>query len=125
MTRVMIQAAESNEDDKRERCSDDLGPYACYSKCRVMTTIYGDHGVSMSKRYNGSYTASLSSMLTAQRLEPAVKDVATLKKMNATVGYFQGSFLRSYIIGMLGFGPAKVRKYPSTAAGYAKALNTK
>ncbi|KAL8110935.1 glutamate receptor 2.2-like [Apium graveolens] len=71
-----------------------------------------------------SYTASLSSMLTAQRLEPAVKDVATLKKMNATVGYCKGSFLRSYIIGTLGFDPGKVRKYPSTA-GYAKALNSK
>ncbi|KAL8110860.1 hypothetical protein AgCh_026566 [Apium graveolens] len=119
--------------------------------CRVMTTIYGDHGVSMSKRYNGvsklwdkqfikdgnggvafvaliiiqSYTASLSSMLIAQSLEPIVKDVATLMKMNATTGYFQRSFLRSYIIGTLGFDPAKVRKYPSTAAGYAKALNTK
>ncbi|KAL8110863.1 hypothetical protein AgCh_026569 [Apium graveolens] len=162
----------------------------------VMTTIYGDHGVSMSKRYNGvsklsitiyngfkvwlmernyndefragpvwnqigtlywlafstlftlrrdkqfikdgnggvafvaliiiqSNTASLSSMLIAQSLEPIVKDVATLMKMNATTGYFQRSFLRSYIIGTLGFDPAKVRKYPSTAAGYAKALNTK
>ncbi|KAL8110866.1 hypothetical protein AgCh_026572 [Apium graveolens] len=167
-----------------------------YIQCRVMTTIYGDHGVSMSKRYNGvsklsitmyngfkvwlmernyndefragpvwnqigtrywlafstlftlrrdkqfikdgnggvafvaliiiqSYTASLSSMLIAQSLEPIVKDVATLMKMNATTGYFQRSFLRSYIIGTLGFDPAKVRKYPSTAAGYAKALNTK
>ncbi|KAL8110857.1 hypothetical protein AgCh_026563 [Apium graveolens] len=167
-----------------------------YIQCRVMTTIYGDHGVSMSKRYNGvsklsitiyngfkvwlmeinyndefragpvwnqigtlywlafstlftlrrdkqfikdgnggvafvaliiiqSYTASLSSMLIAQSLEPIVKDVATLMKLNATTGYFQRSFLRSYIIGTLGFDPAKVRKYPSTAAGYAKALNTK
>lgn len=72
-----------------------------------------------------SYTASLSSMLIAQSLEPIVNDVATLMKMNATTGYFQRSFLRSYIIGTLGFDPAKVRKYPSTAAGYAKALNTK
>lgn len=71
-----------------------------------------------------SYTASLSSMLTAQRLEPAIKDVATLKKMNATVGYCKGSFLKSYLIGTLGFDPAKIKKYPSTAA-YAKALNTK
>ncbi|KAK1371886.1 Lig_chan domain-containing protein/SBP_bac_3 domain-containing protein/ANF_receptor domain-containing protein [Heracleum sosnowskyi] len=71
-----------------------------------------------------SYTASLSSMLTAQMLEPSIKDVATLKKMNATVGYCKGSFLKSYIIGTLGFDPANIRKYPSTAA-YAKALNTK
>ena len=71
-----------------------------------------------------SYTASLASMLTAQRLEPAIKDVATLKKMNATVGYCRGSFLKSYMINALGFDSANINKYPSTAE-YTKALNSK
>nr|XP_017225330.1 PREDICTED: glutamate receptor 2.2-like [Daucus carota subsp. sativus] len=71
-----------------------------------------------------SYTASLASMLTAQRLEPAIKDVATLKKMNATVGYCRGSFLKLYMINALGFNSANINKYPSTAE-YAKALNSK
>ncbi|KAK1371881.1 Glutamate receptor [Heracleum sosnowskyi] len=70
-----------------------------------------------------SYTASLASMLTAQRLEPAIKYVATLKRMNATVGYCRGSFLRLYLIRAFGFDDAKINKYNSTGA-YAKALNT-
>ncbi|KAL8110931.1 glutamate receptor 2.8-like [Apium graveolens] len=71
-----------------------------------------------------SYVASLASMLTAQRLEPAIKSVETLKKMNATVGYCTGSFLRSYMIEALNFKDANIRKYNSTRA-YAEALNSK
>ncbi|KAK1371879.1 Glutamate receptor [Heracleum sosnowskyi] len=71
-----------------------------------------------------SYTASLSSMLTAQRLEPAIKNVETLQKMNATVGYCKGSFLGSYMIKVLGFPEANIRKYNSTDA-YADALYNK
>lgn len=70
-----------------------------------------------------SYTASLASMLTAQRLEPAIKDVETLKKMNATVGYCKGSFLHSYLKDVLHFESFKIKNYSSTAQ-YAKALNT-
>ncbi|KAL8110932.1 glutamate receptor 2.8-like [Apium graveolens] len=71
-----------------------------------------------------SYTASLASMLTAQRLEPAIKNVETLKKMNATVGYCKGSFLSSYMITALGFSKTMIRKYNSTDA-YAEALYNK
>ncbi|KAK1370738.1 hypothetical protein POM88_036830 [Heracleum sosnowskyi] len=70
-----------------------------------------------------SYTSILSSMLTAQRLAPATKDVATLKKMNATVGYCRESFLKSYMINALGFESANIKKYSSTN-DYAKALKT-
>ena len=70
-----------------------------------------------------SYMSILSNMLTAQRLAPATKDVETLKKMNATVGYCRGAFLKSYMINALGFSPAQIKKYSSTSAS-AKALKT-
>ncbi|KAL8109316.1 uncharacterized protein LOC141672678 isoform X1 [Apium graveolens] len=70
-----------------------------------------------------SYTSILSGMLTAQRLAPATKDVATLKKMNATVGYCGESFHKSYMINALGFDSANIKKYTSTH-DYAKALKT-
>ncbi|KAL8100755.1 hypothetical protein AgCh_032851 [Apium graveolens] len=68
-----------------------------------------------------SYTSILYGMLTAQRLAPATKDVATLKKMNATVGYCGESFHKSYMINALGFDSANIKKYTSTH-DYAKAL---
>ncbi|KAK1370737.1 hypothetical protein POM88_036829 [Heracleum sosnowskyi] len=70
-----------------------------------------------------SYTSILSSMLTAQRLAPATKDVATLKKMNATVGYCRESFLKSCMINALGFNSANIKQY-SSIHDYAKALKT-
>ncbi|KAL8156362.1 hypothetical protein AgCh_001456 [Apium graveolens] len=68
-----------------------------------------------------SYTSILYGMLTAQRLALATKDVATLKKMNATVGYCGESFHKSYMINALGFDSANIKKYTSTH-DYAKAL---
>ncbi|KAL8113368.1 hypothetical protein AgCh_020622 [Apium graveolens] len=61
-----------------------------------------------------SYTSILYGMLTAQWLAPATKDVATLKKMNATVGYCGESFHKSYMINALGFNSANIKKYTST-----------
>ncbi|KAK2991778.1 hypothetical protein RJ640_015512 [Escallonia rubra] len=46
---------------------------------------------------NSSYTASLSSMLTVQQLEPNVTDVERLKKTNAKVGCDGDSFVRRYL----------------------------
>ncbi|KAL8123511.1 hypothetical protein AgCh_011475 [Apium graveolens] len=70
-----------------------------------------------------SYTSILYGMLTTQRFAPATKDVATLKKMNATVGYCRESFHKLYMINALGFDSANIKKYTSTH-DYAKALKT-
>ena len=40
-----------------------------------------------------SYTASLASMLTVQKLQPTVTDVNYLARTNKNVGYMQGSFV--------------------------------
>lgn len=58
---------------------------------------------------SSSYTASLSSMLTAPRLEPNVTDIGWLKKNNATVGCDGYSFVRKYLENVLGFHPANIK----------------
>ncbi|PWA38284.1 Extracellular ligand-binding receptor [Artemisia annua] len=70
-----------------------------------------------------SYTASLSSMLTAQRLEPTIKSVEMLRNINATVGYCNGSLVNQYLKNVLGFSTIKVNSYNSTRR-YAEALNS-
>ncbi|XP_024980447.1 glutamate receptor 2.6-like [Cynara cardunculus var. scolymus] len=70
-----------------------------------------------------SYTASLASMLTAQRLEPAITSVEALRNMNATVGYCNGSFINYYLKEVLDFEDVKVKSYNSTHR-YAEALNS-
>ncbi|KAI3716234.1 hypothetical protein L6452_23434 [Arctium lappa] len=70
-----------------------------------------------------SYTASLASMLTAQRLEPVITNVETLRNMNATVGYCNGSFINYYLKEVLHFEDVKVKSYNSTHR-YAEALNS-
>ncbi|KAI3803509.1 hypothetical protein L1987_31661 [Smallanthus sonchifolius] len=68
-----------------------------------------------------SYVASLASMLTAQRLEPTITSVETLRNMNATVGYCNGSLVSDYLKDVLGFSSFKVNSYNSTHR-YAEAL---
>ncbi|KAL2321095.1 hypothetical protein Fmac_030064 [Flemingia macrophylla] len=46
---------------------------------------------------NSSYTASLSSMLTVQRLRPNVSDMEYLKKHNMKIGCDGDSFVRTYL----------------------------
>ncbi|GKC19517.1 extracellular ligand-binding receptor [Tanacetum coccineum] len=70
-----------------------------------------------------SYTASLSSMLTAQRLEPTITSVEELRNINATVGYCNGSLVNQYLKNVLGFNTIKVNSYNSTHR-YAEALNS-
>ncbi|KAL8090792.1 glutamate receptor 2.7-like isoform X2 [Apium graveolens] len=48
-----------------------------------------------------SYTASLSSMLTVEMLEPKVEDIEWLRNTNATVGCDGGSFVRDYLRNVL------------------------
>ncbi|CAL1388430.1 unnamed protein product [Linum trigynum] len=52
---------------------------------------------------NSSYTASLTSMLTVQRLKPNVTDIDWLKKNNLRVGCDGDSFVRNYLEKVLEF----------------------
>ena len=59
-----------------------------------------------------SYTASLTSLLTVQQLQPTVTDFDQLIKNGEYVGYQEGS----YVLGILeemNFDPAKLRTYKS------------
>jgi ionotropic glutamate receptor len=55
-----------------------------------------------------SYTASLSSMLTVQQLQPSVKDVDRLMKNNLKVGCDGDSFVRRYLKNVDGFKPDNI-----------------
>ncbi|KAF8689855.1 hypothetical protein HU200_041486 [Digitaria exilis] len=68
-----------------------------------------------------SYTASLTSMLTVQKLQPTVTDVRELQRSGAYIGYQEGSFIRDSLL-KIGFDEAKMRSY-STAEEYADALS--
>uniref|UniRef100_A0ACD5ZHJ6 Uncharacterized protein n=1 Tax=Avena sativa TaxID=4498 RepID=A0ACD5ZHJ6_AVESA len=68
-----------------------------------------------------SYTASLTSMLTVQKLQPAVTDVAELLRRGHYIGYQEGTFIKPFLSKM-GFDDRKMRKY-STAEQYAEALS--
>ncbi|KAK1416726.1 hypothetical protein QVD17_25842 [Tagetes erecta] len=70
-----------------------------------------------------SYTASLASMLTAQRLEPMITSVESLRNTNATVGYCKGEFIRKYLDDVLTFPNISIKSYNSTDE-YAEALNS-
>ncbi|KAK8618464.1 hypothetical protein V6N13_132455 [Hibiscus sabdariffa] len=50
-----------------------------------------------------SYTASLTSMLTVQRLEPNVTDIEWLKRANVKIGCDGDSFVRTYLEEVLNF----------------------
>uniref|UniRef100_A0A2N9F0M2 Glutamate receptor n=1 Tax=Fagus sylvatica TaxID=28930 RepID=A0A2N9F0M2_FAGSY len=61
-----------------------------------------------------SYTASLTSLLTVQQLQPTVTDVNQLIKSGEYVGYLQrGSFVLGILKGM-GFDETKLKVYNST-----------
>ncbi|XP_006655867.2 glutamate receptor 2.7-like isoform X1 [Oryza brachyantha] len=69
-----------------------------------------------------SYTASLSSMLTAERLQPSVTDLRQLLLNGDFVGYQNGSFVHS-MLKQLGFDERKIKVY-SKQEEYANALRT-
>ncbi|CAK7354062.1 unnamed protein product [Dovyalis caffra] len=60
-----------------------------------------------------SYTASLTSLLTVQKLQPKVTDVNELIKKGEYVGYQEGSFVPGILLG-LGFDKSKLLMYNST-----------
>ncbi|XP_057958723.1 glutamate receptor 2.7-like [Malania oleifera] len=59
-----------------------------------------------------SYTASLTSMLTVQQLQPTVTDINYLIKKGEYVGYQQGSFVLGFLRQM-NFDESKLRLYNS------------
>ncbi|KAJ4816509.1 glutamate receptor 2.2 [Rhynchospora pubera] len=67
-----------------------------------------------------SYTASLTSMLTVQQLQPSVTDVNQLLKQGDYVGFQDGSFVMELLL-KLGFDPGKLKNL-TTADDYADAL---
>jgi len=58
-----------------------------------------------------SYTASLTSMLTVQRLQPAFIDVKEIKKNGYFVGYQNGSFVKELLTKQLNFNETMLRAY--------------
>ncbi|TVU12249.1 hypothetical protein EJB05_45884, partial [Eragrostis curvula] len=67
-----------------------------------------------------SYTASLSSMLTAERLRPSVTDLDQLRNNGDNIGYQTGSFVKT-ILTSQGWNDSRLNNY-STKAQYAEAL---
>ncbi|KAJ3699092.1 hypothetical protein LUZ61_002797 [Rhynchospora tenuis] len=67
-----------------------------------------------------SYTASLTSMLTVQQLQPSVTNINQLLKQSDYVGYQHGSFVKDFLL-KLGFEEAKLRNL-TTADFYDEAL---
>ncbi|XP_047046501.1 glutamate receptor 2.8-like [Lolium rigidum] len=59
-----------------------------------------------------SYTASLTSMLTVQQLQPTVTDVHELLKSGEYVGYHRGSYVKG-LLEELGFDRLKIKPYDS------------
>lgn len=59
---------------------------------------------------NSTYTASLSSRLTVQRLRPAIADVKELIRKGHSVGCYQGSFVCD-ILREVGFEDSKIKMY--------------
>lgn len=55
-----------------------------------------------------SYTASLTSMLTVQQLEPTVTEVEQLIRKGDFVGYHKGSFVKEKLINELHFDKSKL-----------------
>ncbi|XP_058220528.1 glutamate receptor 3.3 [Rhododendron vialii] len=70
---------------------------------------------------NSSYTASLTSLLTVQRLSSPIKGIATLKASDEPIGYQVGSFAEHYLIEEIGIPSSRLVALGSPEA-YATAL---
>ncbi|XP_023872896.2 glutamate receptor 2.8 [Quercus suber] len=69
-----------------------------------------------------SYTASLTSMLTVQRLQPTFVDVKEIKRKGYLVGYQKGSFVKGLLMKQLDFDESKLKPY-ETPEEYHEALS--
>lgn len=81
----------------------------CNNHARVAVSVWLFVVLALSS----SYTATLSSMLTAPRLEPNVTDIGWLKKNNAVVGCDGSSFVKRYLENVLGFNPVNIKNISS------------
>ncbi|XP_031252840.1 glutamate receptor 2.7-like [Pistacia vera] len=70
-----------------------------------------------------SYTASLSSLLTVQRLEPTVTDTEFLKRNNLTVGCVNDSFVKSYLTTV--FDITNINAFDNIETNYVQELESK
>ncbi|KAJ0969162.1 hypothetical protein J5N97_022039 [Dioscorea zingiberensis] len=70
-----------------------------------------------------NYTATLSSMLTARRLEPSLVHVDALKSSNAVVGCNNGSVVGKYLEEVLGFQHKNIKKINSGEEYYQALKN--
>ena len=68
-----------------------------------------------------SYTASLTSILTVEKLWSPIKGIESLLNSDLPIGYQQGSFARNYLIEELDIAESRLVPLIS-AADYAKAL---
>lgn len=57
-----------------------------------------------------SYTASLTSLLTLEQLQPTVTDINQLLKRRESVGFLDGSFVKDKLLGMK-FDKSHIKKY--------------
>lgn len=70
---------------------------------------------------NSSYTASLTSILTVEKLSSPIKGIQTLVMSNDPIGYQQGSFSRNYLINQLGINESRLKPL-TTPDQYVEAL---
>ncbi|XP_059451031.1 glutamate receptor 2.8-like [Corylus avellana] len=71
-----------------------------------------------------SFTASLTTLLTIQRLDPIKVDIETLKKSGAKVGCDANSFVVKYLEEVIGFHPNNIKRM-HTEDDYPQALMTR
>ncbi|BFG14671.1 hypothetical protein CerSpe_009450 [Prunus speciosa] len=69
-----------------------------------------------------SYTASLASMLTVQRLQPVFTDIREIQKKGYYVGYQNNSFIKGFLIENLGLKESMLKVY-KTIEQYNDALS--
>ncbi|XP_052209399.1 glutamate receptor 2.7-like isoform X2 [Diospyros lotus] len=87
---------------QRERIVSNLGRFVVIVWCFVVLILFQ------------SYTASLTSMLTVQQLEPTVTDLSELIKKNENVGCQEGTFVKN-ILKQLGFDESRsIKTYNSS-----------
>ncbi|XP_074333325.1 glutamate receptor 3.6 isoform X1 [Apium graveolens] len=70
---------------------------------------------------NSSYTASLTSILTVEKLSSPIKGIQTLVMSDDPIGYQQGSFSRNYLINQLGINESRLKPL-TTPDQYVEAL---
>ncbi|XP_021800295.1 glutamate receptor 2.7-like [Prunus avium] len=58
-----------------------------------------------------SYTASLASMLTVQRLQPVFTDIREIKRNGYNIGYQKNSFIKGFLMDNLRFEESKLKPY--------------